>query len=166
MQYRKSHTIDIFFVVSLFALYVLSSLFLSVIGADVYRENVTLSEANYNVRTSVLYLTEKVRQNETGGDVRSDSFGGHDALVLSEHYNGNTYETWIYIEDGYLCEVYLAANVSPMPGIGQKIMEVNALTVTSDNMGLLTIGITDKNDNSYSSRVYLECFDGGGDNAN
>ncbi len=158
MQQPKKHTADIFFVLSLFCLYTLSSLFLSVIGANIYERNVDVSETNYNIRTSALYLTEKARQSETAGSIRVDRFGETDALVLSREVSEQIFETWIYVDDGHLCEVLVPAGTEVIPGIGQKIMPLARIDLALSDVNLLEIGVTDVKDNFYESRVFLECL--------
>ncbi len=157
MQEQKRRTIDVLFVLTLFALYTLSSLFLAVIGANIYQQNVSASEANYNIRTSSLYLTEKARQSESAGNIRVDSFGDGDALVLSRTVNEQVFETWIYVENGSLSEILVPAGTQLIPGIGQKIMPLKDLALTLDEIGLLKIYVTDNNDNHFASQVFLEC---------
>ncbi len=157
MQQQKRHSADVFFVLSLFCLYTLSALFLAVIGANVYERNVAISEANYNIRTSALYVTEKARQSEALNRIRVDSFNENDALVLSREVDGQIFETWIYVEDDFLSEVLVPAGTTLIPGIGQKIMPLAALDLSMETNGLLEISVTDLRDNHFVSKVYLEC---------
>ncbi len=157
MQQAKKSTMDIFFVFSLFGLYTLASLFLIVIGANIYSTTISSSESNYNLRTSVLYLSEKTRQNEKAGGVRTDTLNGSAALVLPEEIDGDVYETWIYVEDGYLSEVFVPEDTTIPPGIGQNIMLVSEVDFEIDRNNLLHISITDVDNEEYNSQVYLEC---------
>ncbi len=158
---KRNKSSEIIFVLALFCIYTLSSLFLSVLGADIYRKNVESSEENYNIRTSVLYLTEKTRQNETIGSVRVDTAVGGDALVLSKDYgDGDIYETWIYAEEGYLCEVLVAPETEIVEGTGQKIMPISKMALTLNTSGLLEIEVEDIRGNLFNSTVYLECDTG------
>ncbi len=157
MQQQKKQTIDIFFVLTLFCLYTLSSLFLAIIGANIYEQNVAASEANYNIRTSALYVTEKARQSELQGSVRIDKFEDNDALVLSRTVSEQVFETWIYVDDGYLNEILVPAGTQLIPGIGQKIMPLQNMTLALVDVAFLEISVTDVRNNSYSTRIFLEC---------
>ncbi len=159
MNHSKSLTVDMIFVLALFSVYTLSSLFLAVIGADVYRNNADFSESNYNVRTSVLYLTEKVRQSENVDRVSIGTVNGLDALVLSQVIGEDVYNTWIYTEEGYLCEVLTGEGMEIVPGIGQKIMPINSMSFDLDDKGLLSIGVTDSKEETYNAKVFLECVE-------
>lgn len=153
---RKIYTAEILLVVALFFLYTIFALLLSVMVADTYREGAERSERNYNMRTSVLYLTEKVRQTNApeGISVRQTEEG--DALVLGMSANGERYETWIYVEDGYLREVLLLQGADFMPGIGQKIMPLSSLDLELGQKGLLQIRVTDQTGETYNGKVFLD----------
>ncbi len=157
MEKKSRHSIDIFFVIILFSLYTFCALFLTVIGADVYRANVEDSQTNYNTRTSVLYLNEKIRQNETANAVLVDSYDGMDALVLSQTVNDYNIKTWLYIENDYLCEATLSENVTLIPNIGQKIMPMYEIDFNLNDDGLLEITVLDIDNVTHSTSIFLEC---------
>ncbi len=154
--------LSIVFTLMLFAVYTFSALFLAIIGVDVYEKNVESSEKNYNVRTSVLYLTEKIRQNEMQESVRIDNTSSSQAIVLSQEINENIYETWIYIENGYLCEVLVPENFEVIENIGQKIMPINQLEFSINENGLLSLNVVDENGENYKASIFLESYENGG----
>ncbi len=156
MRPAKKHSAEIIFVLSLFLIYTFCALLLSVMGANVYSKNVDDSEKNYNMRTSLLYITEKVRQNESIGNISVGTALGNDALVLSRTIDETVYNTWIYFEDGNLCEVIVPSNLEIVPNMGQKIMSVSAMEFEI-NDSLLSVIITDENQNQFSSNLFLEC---------
>ena len=153
---RVRDTTEIMFVITLFFLYTICTMLLSMMVADTYRKGADRSERNYNMRTSVLYLTEKVRQTDAaeGISVRQTSQG--DALVLGMSAEGERYETWIYVEDGYLCEVLLSKGADIAPGIGQKIMPLSSLNLQLGQEGLLQICVTDQTGETYTGKVLRE----------
>lgn len=123
----KRHVVDTLLVLTLFFTYVAGALLLCVMGAGVYKNAAAAMEHNYNRRTGALYLTEKIRQHDTAGGVRLSTMAGLDALVLTDSVQGGVYETWIYVRDGQLCEVMVAAGQTALPSGGQAIMPMNAL---------------------------------------
>ena len=154
---RERDTAEILFVIALFFLYTICTLLLSVMVADAYSRGAERSERNYNMRTSVLYLTEKVRQT-TGaeGEISVRQTGEGDALVLGMLVESEQYETWIYVEDGYLREVLLLQGADISPGIGQKIMPLSSLVLELGPEGLLQISVTDQTGEIYDGKVFLE----------
>ncbi len=154
---RERDTAELLFVIALFFLYTISSLLLSVMAANVYSQGAERSERNYNMRTSVLYLTEKVRQTTgAAGEISVRQTSEGDALVLGTLVKGERYETWIYVEDGYLREVLLLQGAHVSPGIGQKIMPLSVLVLELSPEGLLRICVTDQTGETYEGKVFLE----------
>jgi hypothetical protein len=137
----KKYSLDIVIVLALFCIYATCSLFLCVIGADVYRSTADTLQRDYNERTSVLYVAEKVRKNDTNGGARIDTVNGTDALVLIEQQSGKGFETWLFVQDRVLYEGVFASGAKPDPKICQPIMPMNALVVgeTKANGSLITI---------------------------
>ena len=94
---RSRHATDLIFVLSLFCLFTVLSLFVVIQGADVYQGISREMSANYSARGTVAYLTEKVRQNDRENGVAVKEIGGEPALVFSEEIGG---EAGNYCEAG------------------------------------------------------------------
>jgi hypothetical protein len=96
---------------------------------------------NYDERTSVLYVAQRVRQSDSYGQIRVEQLGASDALVFSETVNGRSYETWLYVNDEHLCELSVSADQEPNIAMGQRIMPIQSMTIdcSRQNDGLLTI---------------------------
>ncbi len=162
MEFQKGKSSEIIFVLGLFGFYTLCALFLTILGAKVYQQNVENTEFNYTFRTTVLYITEKVRQGEIEGGVEVGATAQSDALVVSKDYDGTTYKTWIYVEDGYLKEVLLSDDMEVQHNIGQKIIPLSRIDISFIDDNLLAIDISDIEGNKFSSNIYLEAFGKGG----
>ena len=118
-MYGKRHITDIIFVLSLFCVFAVLALFVVVLGANVYQGISADMTDNYSARSSVSYLTEKIRQNDAVNEISVQSIGGNDALVLSD----GKYATWIYAWDGKLMETTVNEGAAVSPGDGQDIMD-------------------------------------------
>lgn len=66
---EKHYIVDILFVLALFGVFAVSALALVTIGADVYQHTVEDMGVNYESRTAVSYIMEKVRQNDTADSI-------------------------------------------------------------------------------------------------
>ena len=66
---EKHFIVDILFVLALFGVFAVSALALVTIGADVYQHTVEDMSVNYESRTAVSYILEKVRQNDTADSI-------------------------------------------------------------------------------------------------
>ena len=91
MKQQKNFIVDILFVLALFGVFTFSALMLITIGAEVYRRTTSDMSNNYEIRTSVSYITEKIRQNDLScgpENVTISEFSGINALTLSQDVDG------------------------------------------------------------------------------
>jgi len=127
-------SLDVFVVVTLFCVYTASALILCMIGAQVYRSTANTMSQNYDTRTSVLYIAEKVRHNDIDGTVRIEEFNGSDALVLTEKQSGKDYDTWLFVQDHLLYEGLFAPGVTPDPRLCQPILPLDSLSLSLSSL--------------------------------
>ena len=129
-----------------FAVCVLSVL---LTGADTYQALTKRDQDSYDRRTAAQYLATRVRQAHQTGGVTAADFQGCDALELTDIIDGELYVTRIYCYDGYLRELFSAAEAPMTPADGEKVLEARALTVQwldQDAGGrLLTAQLTNTN---------------------
>lgn len=161
MKRGQQHVTDIVFVLSLFCVFAVLALFVVVLGANVYRNIAGDMDVNYNMRTSIAYLSEKVRQNDSAGSVEIRDVGGNDALVLTQQAADDSYETWIYAQGKKLREVTVAAGKKITPGDGQEIMDLSRLQLRKTDEGLIRMEITDMQGNTFESAVFLRSTESG-----
>lgn len=157
MHKRVPHIVDLFFVFCLFCAFALSSVTLIALGADLYRENGAAFEANFSARTSNMYITEKIRQNDLGAGVRTETLQGADALVLEAVIDAQKYETWIYCDGAELKETFIFFGEDIEKGDGQSLMPLKELSFTAED-GALKIESVDNADNKTVSWVYVEAL--------
>jgi hypothetical protein len=139
----KWHIVDLLFTLALFGVFAVSSLAVTVLGADVYKQTVGASDRNFDVRTSLLYISEKVRQNDTAGAVTLGELGQKTALVLEQTVGGETYQTWIYCYDGSLRELFVKKGTAFSPEDGQPLTELADFTASRAGDGLYAIAVMD-----------------------
>ncbi|MEG1774341.1 MAG: DUF4860 domain-containing protein, partial [Oscillospiraceae bacterium] len=104
----KSHAMDLLFTLALFAVFAATLLMVVTIGADVYKRIADSMEKNFDLRTSLSYVAEKIRQNDTQDAVSIGTLGEGQALILEQSIGGTAYRTYIYYEDGALREIFAA----------------------------------------------------------
>ncbi len=156
---KQKHIVDIMFVVALFALYTVCILIISIIGINLYTRGVEISQENYSVRTSVLYLTEKTRQSNAVGSVSVRELFGNSALVLTQTIGERTYENWIYLEEGYLTEVLVVQGAQVAARTGQNIMPLAAMQLEIDENSMLLITTQSEDGNIFTSKVFLPTYE-------
>ena len=99
----RKHTIDILFPWALFGLLAICGLLVLILAADIYQDTTTMADENYESRTVLSYLTEKIHQNDNG-TVTIGSVDGTDSLIIRQDYDGEEYCTYIFeaLENGLL----------------------------------------------------------------
>jgi hypothetical protein len=132
------------FTITLLGVFALAALSVAVMGAQVYKSSADKLQANFNTRTSLVYIAEKVRQNPDE-DYSVGQVDGSDALILTETANGEKYESWIFVSEEKLREVIVKSGTGVTPTDGEAIMDLKSLSVTEKD-GLLTITVVDSKD--------------------
>lgn len=122
----------------LFGVFAVCVLAVLLTGASAYRRLTERDQAAYQVRTCAQYLATRVRQADQAVGVRTEDFGGVDALVLEE----DGYLTRVYCYEGSLMELYCAADAEMEPRDGETVMAAQALSLELED-GLLTAVLTD-----------------------
>lgn len=148
---EKKHSFNLVFTLALLGIFALSALFVAVLGAQVYGRTAEQMDANYNTRTSLVYITEKIRQCP-GKDISIDTVDGKQALVMKQDTDGKSYESWIYNANGKLKEVTVPAGEKVKAGDGQEIMDIEDFALKPDG-NLIRILVFDQSGNRDSVTV-------------
>jgi len=132
------HSFNLVFTVLLLGIFAMAAVFVAVLGARVYANSAQKMQDNFDTRTSLVYLSEKIRTSEGAGSVSVKPLdGAGDALVIAQELNGARYESWIYIYEGNLMESPLVAEGSPViPQAGQEIMPLRSFTAEVKDGGV------------------------------
>lgn len=152
---ENHHMIDILFVLSLFCVFAASSVLLIIFGADIYKKTVQQMDSNYSSRTSIAYITEKVRQADTYDSVKITSQNNTSILMLTNTIKDITYATSLYEYDGYLYELFARTDIELPLDAGQPVMELHDLSFSQTLPNLLEIRFTDTNEETFLLYVSL-----------
>lgn len=155
----QKHTIDVLFVIALFCIFALSAIFLISIGANIYRKTVVHMDKNFNMRTAVAYVTEKVHQNDRTHSVHVGSLDNSPAIILESQENDVLYYTYIYEYDGNLKELMMREDVTLSPSAGQNILALQSFKVTIVNDSLMQCSLT--LEDGESLEFYISVHSGG-----
>ena len=149
---EERHIIDILFVIGLFCIFALSTIFLISIGADIYGKTVSNTEINFNDRTSFAYVTEKIRQADRSSAISAATLEGRSALKLQKTVQDTAYITWLYEDVGDLKELMVREDTPLALSAGQKILPVSDFSVSriQDNLLQITIRTADGDNCSLS----------------
>lgn len=123
---------DTIFVVLLFCVFVVSSAVMLLYGLGVYRTIQFQSDESYRRQTAMLYLVNKVQQNDCGG-VRVKEFSdGTQALLLDCEIEGEVYTTTLYCYDGQLREMFTPSNITLGVETGIPLVELDQMSVKEE----------------------------------
>jgi len=112
-----------------------------VTGAGVYRRVAEQVEESSEKRLGLTYITTKILSYDEADRVECGDFGGGGAVYLYEDLDGLTYETILYVHDGWLMELFCEKGWEPDPEAGERIVQAQQLNVTREE-NLLRLGYT------------------------
>ena len=158
---NNQHIVDILFVIALFCIFVLSAIFLISIGATIYSKTMSNMSSNFDSRTAVAYIVEKVHQSDEAGNVSIGEFNGQKALIISSYSAGREYKTYIYEFEGELKELMSRADVTLSCEAGQPIIKVDSFTIENVCDDLIKCHIDMPDDKNYTFYVTLHSDEGG-----
>ena len=113
-------------------------------GAHAYKRLTQRDAVSYDSRTCVQYLATKVRQAPAPDAVVLSRFGEGDCLRICEQVAGCEYWTQVYCHDGWMMELFTAADAGLLPEDGEKILPLRGLEMERSG-DLLRLEIVDGN---------------------
>jgi len=151
---ENSSKITNFILLTVFCVFALCILLVLLTGADVYRRMTDRQEEHFDRRTAVQYIATRVRQGDAANLIKVEDFGGYSALVIGEEIDGQQYCTRVYCCDGYIRELFTAANGNFSPEDGERILKAEQVNFDL-NDSVLTVDIV-LADGTYQRRsLYL-----------
>ena len=115
-------------------------------------------DSNYASRTSVAYLTEKIRQSDTYDAISIDCSSGSEKLLMTREIDGQTYATSLYEYDGYLCELFARTDIELPADAGQQVIPISQLDFDLISDSLLCIRFVDETQKA--STIYINLHSG------
>ena len=88
-------------------------------GAGVYRRVADRVEESSQSRVSLSYVTARLHGCDERGMAEAGTYGDGGAVFLYEEVDGLTYETILYVYDGYLMEMLCE---KPAPGLLRLVL--------------------------------------------
>lgn len=165
LKQEKHFVVDVLFVLALFGVFTISALVLITVGADVYQHTVRDMSRNYDDRTAIAYITEKVRQSDcilSDGSyaISLGSLEQQPALILTDEWDGDAYCTYLYLYDGWLKELYIRKDADIGNNIldaGQNIIRLEALEYGQPEEKLLSVSMTLSGGETRQLSLSLHC---------
>ena len=153
LKMRNKPVVDILFLLALFCVFLISALFIVLLGAKIYRKTVSNMDVNFKSRTALSYVTEKVRQFDHSGGAAVIHYGDTPVLVLNERIDDTDYSTFLYEKDGYLTELTARSDYDFNLTGGTKVVPIQGFNIERVSDSLYYFTLTDENGESISYYV-------------
>lgn len=135
---KRSRMTGALFTLILFLVFVLSALFLVLMGGKVYENINHRMEAAYREDVALSYIANKVRQGDEVGGVSVKEVSGTTVLEIKQVIEDSVYVTDIYYQDGKLWELFSQEGSGLSIGDGNEILSCSPV-IMEMNDGLLHI---------------------------
>ena len=149
LQTTRGHMSGFLFTLALFFVFAASSVTVLLISSGTYSKTAVQTEANYNMRTALTYIAQKIRQSDSGGSISIGKLENMDALLIRQTYDNSSYTTYIYVQEGTLKELFIKDGSSVSPESGQPLLELDALAMEETENGLFRFTATNTGGESF-----------------
>lgn len=155
---RQKSIVDVIFMITVFGVFMLSALFVVLFGAKIYKRTAHDMSVNFNSRTALAYVTEKMHQHDRHGGVDVTIDDGKPVLKLTQFINSDEYCTYLYEYDGYLKELTAKGDIDLVKSAGKNILKIKGFTATKETDSLYRFNITDDEGNDTEFYVSLYSY--------
>lgn len=133
---NRRRSIDNIFILVLAGSFLLTSIALVVLGANIYKKTAFANQDAYQIRTASLYFEQKIHSADASGSIELSALeSGQQALVLKEA----DYETWIFLSSGQLREATVRTGTIVTESFGQPVLNLDSLEFLPLKNNLLRI---------------------------
>ncbi|MGI6334597.1 MAG: DUF4860 domain-containing protein [Saccharofermentanales bacterium] len=142
MKRRGGYTLIELVLVLMLLILVASVVFtLAGAGSRTYLRMTAKQVQTGDLRIALSYLDVQIRKNDVkdAWSIRPDPFEGHPALVVEQDFEGRTCLTWIYVREGYLCELFVDESTVITDSMGSRIAPVDRMTLDVQDEGSLVV---------------------------
>ena len=140
---RNKSIVDFLFILALFGAFAITALFVVLFGARIYESTVNNMNSNYEKRTAMSYVTEKIRSHDYTDGANVDETGS--ILKLYQNTGDKKYVTYLFVADGYLKEFTADEDYDFDYKAGTKILAIKDFSVKKEIDSLYRFNITDTN---------------------
>lgn len=143
-NFSNRFSIQFIFVMFLFLIIVILSVMIITLGKNIYNNINDDRGSNYELRVSISYIANRIRQADKSNAVQIKELNGNSAVVIKESYDDCSYETWIYYYDNYIYEILIDEGDSFELTDGMKILEVEKFNILKLNSNLFEFSAKNK----------------------
>ncbi len=137
---NSSSNIELIMGLLLLVLFTASFFTLITTGSNTEKRILEQNEIKANARIAHSYINVKLKQNDKAGkiSVKQNPETQNNALIISDVFNGEKYDTWIYYKDGYLLETTALENVPPKDTDAYKIAKIDGFEIKKEGQKVVS----------------------------
>lgn len=154
---NQKHMIDLLFPIMLWAVLLICSIFTVILGIHFYQGSTERISSNYEIRTVLSYVREKIHQADTANAVSLGFLGETESLILEQYSGEQLYKTYIYAYDDALWELTTQDGITLSPKDGTKLFDVKNFRIAENAPGVYTCSCTDAAGRMVSTTVSTVC---------
>jgi hypothetical protein len=152
---EKQNQFPFILIMLLYLIIVILSVLIIFLGKNIYDNINEERNTNYNLRVSLSYIANKLRQSDKSGSVEIKQVNGENALVLNEEYDDEQYQTWIYFYEGGIYEMFTDSENTFDLSDGMKLVDADVFNIEKDRDDLYRFYAAS---NEKSSELYLSIY--------
>lgn len=157
---KKIFTLKIVLIMGFTAVLLLTAIFFALTGVHVYEMSKTRETTQIYV-DAASYFKEEIRKSD-GNVVRTASLGGLvSALVIEDYRDGQYYETWYFLRDGYLQKAAVQKGTDVSAADTEPVLALSAADFSMPSEDLLRISFTSPEKDAYVFHVHIPDYIGG-----
>lgn len=139
IEIKSRHSIDVFFVLCVFLICAVSLLGMLFIGIRTQKKINLNTEDNFDMRTSLLYISNKAKHFNEVGKISVGNLNGENILIFEEEIDNSVYTTKVYMYNGHLMELFTEKDYEISLDAGSVITEIESFEVKVLKDGLVEI---------------------------
>ncbi len=144
MIFRKNNNqIDTVAVLMLYLMFSILVIFTFMAGIKAYNSIRNKNNDNYSLRTSLQYVSNKIKAYQKKGAIEVSELNGKTALKIIENLDGKEFDTYIYENEGMLCELFIEADTKIDLSWGTKINNIQTFEIEKLSDKLIEIRTND-----------------------
>lgn len=154
MKHRRGYTLIELVLVMLLLVFVAASVFLLTgAGSSAYARLSSNRSTASDLRIALSYLDVRIKKIDGVGQVtvRNAPFGGGQALLLTQNIETVDYETYIYVDEGVLKELFIEKGQPVTREMASDIAQAEALEIHLESDRLLSVTLLTRVSSSTAS---------------
>ena len=155
----KMHKLDSLFILLIFTVFAVVSLLLVAIGAGVYQRVVGHMQENNGIRSSLSYVSNKVRSADQAGGIDLRQIDGMSVLCIKDPASTAAVTDYIYFYDGNICEAVTFDEMGFDVKYGSSIAGVKSFQMSLTGGRLLDLSVSDQSGKTLETSVCLRSAD-------